>query len=177
MIDNANNLINIDKLDEESKDIANRIIDEQDYNKVKDLTDLFNLNQAKKNLTRIIKLNDLLDTVSDQMRERFAKNPNNFSNADLLDYLQVTQSAIEKSNKILNQIDDIPPVSIQQNNVNITVGDELTRDQRSNITEAVQAILNRLSNMQEIDDVIVSDNFTDKSSITTEENNDIEFSE
>lgn len=166
--------LNIDKLNEESKTIANQIIDEQTYEKVKDLTDLFNVNQAKKNLTRIVRLNTLFDIVSDQMLERFSKNPNNFSNADLLNYLQVTQTAIEKSNKILNQIDNIPPISIQQNNVNITLEDELSRDQRTNIAEAVKAILSRINTPLEpkddnTEENIVTDNFKDITEESPEE--------
>ena len=166
--------LNIDKLNEESKTIANQIIDEQTYEKVKDLTDLFNVNQAKKNLTRIVRLNTLFDIVSDQMLERFSKNPNNFSNADLLNYLQVTQTAIEKSNKILNQIDNIPPISIQQNNVNITLEDELSRDQRTNIAEAVKAILSRINTPLEpkddnTEENIVTDNFIDITEESPEE--------
>ena len=88
--------------------------DENDIDKVKDLTHLFNLNQAKKNVLRVLKLNSLLDKVSDQMIERFTKQPGAFSNSDLLNYMQVTQSAIDRANKALNLVDETPAIQINQ---------------------------------------------------------------
>ena len=50
-------LIDILPLDDSNSKLAQEIINEQNLEKVKDLTHLFNLNQAKKNVLRILKLN------------------------------------------------------------------------------------------------------------------------
>ena len=49
------------KLDSDADEIANKIMQETDDSSIKNLTHLFNLNQAKKNALRILKLNSLLD--------------------------------------------------------------------------------------------------------------------
>ena len=69
-------------LDTSTQQIADEIIKETDTKKLKDLTYLFNLNLTKKNVLRVLKLNTLLDKVSDQMLERFEKKPGEFSNSD-----------------------------------------------------------------------------------------------
>ena len=70
-------IVKTDGLDESISKIAQEIINENDVDSIKDLTHLFNLNQAKKNVIRVIKLNGLLDTVSDKIIERFEKYPDN----------------------------------------------------------------------------------------------------
>ena len=70
-------------LDSNSNALAENILKESDLDEIKRLTQLFNLNQAKKNVLRVLKLNSLLDKVSDQMLERFEKRPGEFSNSDV----------------------------------------------------------------------------------------------
>lgn len=140
-------IVDIIPLDNSSKDLATQIIAENDLKKVQDLTHLFNLNQAKKNVLRVIKMNSLLDKISDQMIERVEKTPDNFSNNDLLNYMQVTQSAIDRANKSLNLVDETP--AIQLNQVNINVNDDvLSRDSRERVTDAIKSIMERLNSIQ-----------------------------
>ena len=106
-------------LDAETLDTAQQIIDEQDMDKLKDLTHLFNMHQAKKNVVRMTKLNELQDKVTDQMIKRFEERPDEFSNADLLDYAQVIQNNIEKTTKAIGMVDEAPLISITQNTMNI----------------------------------------------------------
>jgi hypothetical protein len=142
-------LIDILPLDDSNSKLAQEIINEQNLEKVKDLTHLFNLNQAKKNVLRILKLNQLLDKVSDQMIERFDKTPDNFSNADLLNYMQVTQSAIDRANKSLNLVDETPAIQVNTQ-VNVINNDmsSLDRDAKLRITDAVKGILSKINSMQ-----------------------------
>ena len=144
MIDDTLNII---PLDDNTKNIAQQLIDEQDLDQVKNLTHLFNLNQAKKNVLRILKLNQLLDKVSDQMIERFEKRPGEFSNADLLNYMQVAQSAIDRANKSLNLVDETPAIQINQQNI-IMDKEILDKDSRDRVTDAVNAILNKIKKMK-----------------------------
>lgn len=141
-------IVDIIPLDASSNELANQIIAENDLKKVQDLTHLFNLNQAKKNVLRVIKMNSLLDKISDQMIERVEKAPDNFSNNDLLNYMQVTQSAIDRANKSLNLVDETPAIQLNQVNINVNDDDVLSRDSRERVTDAIKSIMKRLNSIQ-----------------------------
>ena len=104
---------------------------------------------------RVLKLNELLDTVSDKMIERFEKRPDEFSHRDLMDYMTVISTTIDKAQKNLQQVDDIPQINYNQNNqININIADtDFSRESRDKITDAVQAILKKIDSVQ-IDEVI-----------------------
>ena len=139
-------IVSTQDLDLKTTQIAQEIINEDDVDIIKDLTHLFNLNQAKKNVIRVMKLNGLLDTVSDKIIERFEKYPDNFSSADLLNYLQVTQNAIEKANKNLSLVEDTPVIQVNHNNqVNVNIIDSYDRDSKERVMEAIKAILSKSS--------------------------------
>lgn len=131
-------------LDDQTLTIAKDILAENDLKKVKDLTHLFNLNMSKKNAIRVMTMNGLLDKITDQMVTRFEKHPDNFSNADLLNYLQVTQNAMEKASKSLNLVDETPAIQINHNNqVNVNILDGLDRESRERIAAALKAVLSK----------------------------------
>lgn len=129
-------------LDMRTQMIAEQIIEEDDIDKLKDLTTLFNVNTQKRNVLRIMKMNELLDKVTDKVMERFEKTPHNFTNDDLLKYMQATENSIEKANKNLNMVEDTPAIQLTQNNqVNINVENNLDRESREKVLDAVKAIL------------------------------------
>ena len=140
-------LISVIPLDNQTAKVTNELIEEQDLDKVKNLTKLFNLNQAKRNAIRVMKLNSLLDKVSDQMIERFNKKPGEFSNKELLDYMTVVQSTIDRANKSIELVDQTPAIVInQQNNqVNIDNSPVLDRESRMRVVEAVKSIMSTLN--------------------------------
>lgn len=142
----SKDIIDLLPLDTRTNELAQEIINEQQLPKVQDLTHLFNLNQAKKNVLRVMKLNNLLDKVSDQMIERFEKRPGEFSNTDLLNYMQVTQNAIDRAQKQLNLVDESPAISLTQVNVNVTEN-KFDRESRAKITEAVSKIIQAAQRM------------------------------
>lgn len=138
-------------LDLKTSQIAQDIIKEDNVDTIKDLTHLFNLNQAKKNVIRLMKLNGLLDTVSDKIIERFEKYPDNFSNEDLIKYLQVTENAIDKANKNLSLVDDTPIIQVNHNNqVNVNLIDTCDKESKERILDFVNSVLN----MEKCQDVI-----------------------
>lgn len=148
-------VVNTEKIDSNTLQLAQQIINEDDIDTVKDLTHLFNLNQAKKNVLRVMKLNGLLDTVSDKILDRFEKYPDNFSNADLLNYLQVTQNAIEKANKNLSLVDETSVIQLQQNNqVNVNIIDTLDRDSKARVLDTIKAILSNTQSQENTEEVI-----------------------
>lgn len=134
-----------------SLEVAQRIIDSSNVEEIKDLTHLFNLNMRKKSVVRVIKMNDLLDKVTDSVIERFEKTPHNFSNDDLIKYMQVTESAIERANKQLNLVEETPPIQLQHNEVTVNIVDNLDRESRARIADAVRDALSRKMNSSAIE--------------------------
>ena len=148
------NDLNTEPLDSRTQKIAQEILDTEDIDKVKDLTSLFNLNTKKRNVMRVLKMTQLLDNVTDKVIERFEKTPDNFSNEDLLKYMQVTENAIDTANKNLDMVEETPAIQFQQNNqVNINIDRGLDRDSRAKVTEAVEAILKKLQNNEQVIEV------------------------
>ena len=108
LIPQSNNLdlIKVDttKLNEESLALINQIIEENNIEKAKDLTYLFNINQNKKTMVRVNKLNELLDVITDQAVDRFTKKPDEISNKELLDSLKTVQDLMGHSDITITQI-------------------------------------------------------------------------
>lgn len=148
-------------LDSNSNALAENILKESDLDEIKRLTQLFNLNQAKKNVLRVLKLNSLLDKVSDQMLERFEKRPGEFSNSDLINYMTVTQNAIDRANKSLNLVNETPAIQ-----VNVSVDNDsiksIDKESKERIMAAVNAILQKSKELNldadDIQEEIVVDN-------------------
>lgn len=152
-------LINTIPLTQDTNNIVQNIINENDINKLKEFTNLFNLNQAKKNALRVLKLNSLLDKVSDEMIRRFQKQPGEFSNSDLLNYLTVAQNAIDRANKSLALIDETPAIQLNQVNVNIQSNEKiLDRESRKKVTDAVAAILEKINNISNENVIEIDEN-------------------
>ena len=153
----AEKSLDLTPLDIKTRDIAQKILNEEDVDAVKDLTNLFNLNAQKRNVMRVIKMNDLLDKVTDQVIQRFEKTPANFSNEDLIKYMQVTENAIDRASKNLNLVEETPPIQLMQNNqVNINIDNGLDRESREKVLSIVEAILNETNNSDnaiEVDEI------------------------
>lgn len=164
-------------LNESTRLLAQQVVEETDLDRTKQLVASFNLNQSKKNVLRILKLESLLDKVQDSMIERFEKTPNNFNNNDLLNYMTVVQTSIDRANKSLNLVDETPAIQFnQQVNINVKEEDKLDRNSREKVTDAVKAILSKLkikvdSAEQEVVDV---DSATEENTVllNNEDNNE-----
>ena len=151
--------IDTTNIDSKNKNIAQKILDAEDLDELKDLTTLFNVNNQKRNALRILKMNNLLDDVTDNIIQRFEKNPHNLSNDDLLKYLQVTENAIDRATKNLNMVEETPAIQMMQNNqVNININDGLDRESRLRVTDTVKQILSKLSNMTDSDNPVIEIN-------------------
>lgn len=134
-----------DKVDNIVKDLALQIQEEQDQNRSRDLIDLFNWNLSKKQISRVAKLDELFDDVTDQMVARFKLKPDQFSNDDLLNYMKVVQNAIESNSKNIGEIPD-PPKIIQNNTqININSIDNFDKESRNRILAAIQATLDAIN--------------------------------
>lgn len=142
----SSELIKINPYSEQEDTIVKSIVDEDDPEKLKQLITIFNNNQVKRNTLKIKTLNDISDKIINQVAERISKKSNEFSNSDLLNYMQITDSAIEKASKKLDSIDSTPLIQInQQNNVSID-NQSLPKDSRDKILDYVNNILKAAKN-------------------------------
>lgn len=148
----TNNVVEINSIDLKLKNLVDSIMEEQDPDKTKDLVDLFNWNISKKNVARIQKLNNLYDSVTDQMIERVSKRADQFSNSDLLDYVKTIQGAIDINAKNLSQVQE-PPLILQQHNtqINVNVAESFDKAAKERILAAVQATLAQAQTVPEFE--------------------------
>lgn len=130
-------------LEKNTNTLVTDIIKENDVDSLKNLVHLFNIAAVKKDVIRSHKLDSLLDNIGEQMAKRFKDHPDEFSNDELLDYMDVTQKAMDRAHQNMSQIDDTPLIQLnQQNNaVNINVTNGLDREAKNRVIEAVKAIL------------------------------------
>lgn len=150
-----------------TNNIAQQIMDCEDPEQSKRLVDLFNWNIAKKNAIRILKLSGVFDKLTDQLWERAEKTPGNFDNDQLITALKTAQDLLDKSQKALGQVEDVPAIQIQKNTqVNINVLDSFDQDSKERIANAIKTIL-----AQNAKNTIVVEQ---ENNITEEENNIIE---
>lgn len=143
-----------------SPDFEDKVLNAGDPNDLKDLTQLFNFNQAKKNLLRLQKLSVLNDDVVSKIERRLLERPDDFSNKDLLDYLQVINNVLDKQSKSQDDVLDKPMITYQQNNqVNVNIANDLTRESRDKITDLISEILNsgNLEDLQILENIEEND--------------------
>jgi len=135
---------NTDIVDASTSEVIQKIVDEDNIDKLREYIQLFNINQMKKDVIRAKDFGTLMDKVKDQMIERFDKKPGEFTNTDLLNYLSATQNAIDRTHKSISTIEETPAISLMQNNqVNINIASELGNESRTRIISAIQDILKR----------------------------------
>ena len=165
---NDEDILNVVPINKKSSSIAQEILDASSLEDTQKLVKLFNLTQAKKNVIRVLKLNELLDNVQVEIISRFEEKPELFTNGDLIDYFQVTQTAIDRANKSLNLIEDIPAVQINQVNI-IKEESKLSKDSVNKVISLIQNILDGKvpSEVNEIEPKeIILDNEVDSKSYT-----------
>lgn len=150
-----------EELNKDTETLVKDIINQKDPESVKDLTHLFNITQTKKAVLRNLTYNQLLDKIGDQMERRLNERVDCFSNKDLLDYMDKISGTLEKVQKQIDKVDTTPAIQInQQNNVVVSDIDNLSRESRQNIMDAVSSILGKLNlqNDEELNEEPVLDN-------------------
>lgn len=146
-LDNAidNSIANL-PLDKQQEQIVQSIILAPTQKELQEQFNLFNITQSKKNALRIIKLNNLLDKVEDQAIERFESRPNQVSNKELLEYMQVVSNQIDRSQKYIDSLKATNMINVknQKNEVNINIGSELSSDSKEKVLDAINSLLKQL---------------------------------
>ncbi len=136
---------------DKQNEVLAKLMKEDDLDKTKDLTHLFNVYQTKRNALRINALNDVQDALVRQMLERLEKYPDNFNNKDIADWMKTVQMVMDTNNEKVEQLDSIPTIKYQQNNqVNVNVIDGLSRESREKITNVLEALMNNINNEEDV---------------------------
>lgn len=148
-------------LTEQTDDLVEKILAENNPEKTKEMIDLFNVNIAKKNAVRVVKLNSLIDKLNEQATDRISKRPDQISNKDLVSFINTMQDQVDKASSSLNSISTAPTIQVnnQHNEVNINVNDNqsvLNKESRDKVLAVIDKILNQqLSTEDNVVDVDV----------------------
>ena len=140
-------ILDTEKLSQESAELINAIISEQDIEKTKDLTYLFNINQNKKTMVRIDKLSELQDNLVAQFSQRVEERPDEISNQELMNALKIVQDIIERGQKQISGVNEQPLIQINQQTNSVNVGDEavgLSRESKQRVANVVSDLLKGL---------------------------------
>lgn len=157
-------------LDTPIDELNERILKETDMEQFDKIKSIFDLNIKKKEILRLSKLSDLQDLTIEEMSNRLRKRSGEFSNQDLIGYFKTVQDTINKSDTSLDNL-DVASIKVVQNQVNIHMNnneDELNRDEKNRVIEAIRSILNKSTDIaeeqevSEIIDVDVIDSEDDK---------------
>jgi hypothetical protein len=129
----------------ESKKLIGELTFERDKQKMQAIEQQFNEIQRKKQLARISKLSDVQDMLTDQFYQRISQRPDEISNKEMLDGMKVVQDLMEKNQKRAEIMEEIPQL-IQINQTEVNVGNNLNRDSRERVKNAVLGLLSSINN-------------------------------
>lgn len=151
-------------LDVAEKEIIAKIIEAPTRSELQQQFDAFNINQSKKNALRIVKLNSLLGKVEDQAIARFEKRPDQISNKELLEYINVISGQIDRAQKNVDTLSAAPMISVaaQKTDVTINVGNDLSRDSKERVMDAISALLKQVKAATDAQNDQIEVEFEDK---------------
>ena len=155
-------------LSQEAQKLIGELTVEKDRQKMQSIEQQFNEIQRKKQLARISKLSDVQDMLTDQFYQRISQRPDEISNKEMLDGMKVVQDLMEKNQKHADSIEDIPQL-IQINQTEVNVGNNLNRDSRERVKNAVLGLLDSINKTQQIP---TADNNIIEADFMEEEDND-----
>lgn len=145
-------------LSKESDSLISDIVLETSPDKIRDLTDLFNVNQNKRNLLRVAKISELMDKISDHMLERFDSSPLSFTNKELIDYFNAGKTVVSGAGETINSLNTSAPAIVKNTQINVSIGDGLSRESKNRVMDAVRAIMEQTQkqevNLQSEEDVV-----------------------
>ena len=135
----------------EAQKLIGELTSEKDKQKVQAIEQQFNEIQRKKQLARISKLSDVQDMLTDQFYLRISQRPDEISNKEMLDGMKTIQDLMEKNQKHADSIEEIPQL-IQINQTEVNVGNNLNRDSRERVKNAVLGLLDSINKTQPVAD-------------------------
>ena len=132
----------------EAQKLIGELTSEKDKQKLQTIEQQFNEIQRKKQLARVSKLSDVQDMLTDQFYKRISQRPDEISNKEMLDGMKVIQDLMEKSQKQADSVEEIPQL-IQINQTEVNVGNNLNRDSRERVKNAVLGLLSSINSVQQ----------------------------
>ena len=151
----------------ESQKLIGELTSEKDKQKMQLIEQQFNEIQRKKQLARISKLSEVQDMLTDQFYQRISQRPDQISNKEMLDGMKVVQDLMDKNQKHMENPEEIQQL-IQINQTEVNVGNNLNRDSRERVKNAVLGLLDSINKVQQAPEEtpVIEAEFT-----TEEENN------
>lgn len=133
-------------------ELNDRILNETDIEQLDKIKNIFDLNIKKKEILRLSRLSDLQDLTVEEMSNRLQKRSGEFSNQDLIGYFKTIQDTISRSDTSLDNV-DTASIKVIQNQLNINVNDEnqLSRESKAKVVEAIRSILNKTENVIDVE--------------------------
>jgi hypothetical protein len=128
----------------EAQRLIGALTSEKDKQKMQAIEQQFNEIQRKKQLARVSKLSDVQDMLTEQFYKRISQRPDEISNKEMLDGMKVIQDLMEKSQKHAESVEEIPQL-IQINQTEVNVGNNLNRDSRERVKNAVLGLLDSIN--------------------------------
>ena len=126
----------------DTENVVSQLVQSSEADEIKRLTQLFNVNQMKKDAIRTVKLNDMLDKLDTKILDRIENSADDMSNRDLIDYVNTVQQSISKSAQNVANINQTPLIQFNQQNNVVNVGQgQFTRESRGKIIDIVQQLL------------------------------------
>ena len=132
----------------EAQKLIGELTSEKDKQKMQMIEQQFNEIQRKKQLARVSKLSDVQDMLTDQFYKRISQRPDEISNKEMLDGMKVIQDLMEKSQKHADVVEEVPQL-IQINQTEVNVGNNLNRDSRERVKNAVLGLLSSINTAQQ----------------------------
>ena len=132
------------------KDKINAITTKEE---LQDVAALFNLNITKKEMTRALKQDDMLDLIVNQLHDRVVTRQDEMSTADLLEIAKTVKSNIEKTQTYIDRVEEAPTIEYNDNK-QVTVNiNTLSRDSSENVIDALQELF-KSGSIQEVVDAV-----------------------
>lgn len=128
--------------------ITKKINEEEDLDRVKDLTKLFHIAMMKKEINRAEKQSDMLDYALEEVNNRMLTG--DMSDKDLANYIKIFQDSINNTKKNTSE-ESMPKIQITNQEININNGETLSRESRERIQEVIQKILTQAKESDIID--------------------------
>lgn len=133
------------EVDGNLKEIVGDIVSVNDTEQMQRLVQIFNQSIAKKNMIRILKLNGILDKLSEEAFNRIVNHPGAIEDKDIIGYIKVIQGIIDKATESADTIKELPPINVTTNNISIGQTPLIPQDSKEKIIGVVEEIL-KLSN-------------------------------
>lgn len=126
------------ELTNQNDDLTAQILVEKDSDKLQDLTNLFKVNQQKKNIARMNRLSKTVELIDAEMMTRLESYPDTLDNKDLMNYMNTTQRIMDSLTH-----EDQPIIQINQQKNEIHVNESgLDKASRARVLDVVNSILN-----------------------------------